>query len=394
MDRLEQKLSSLPKAKLPAIRNYRIRFALFFISIKKPSTILDTTFNFNSYAKGAIIAVLLLAISVSLPVYAYASGEITADSPLYFLKRSVEKIEMALAPSNAKPALHIKMAERRLIEADSIAKRGNDERSLSLRIAAVQEAQNEEQKAGNAAGLSATGDDLEKIKEKKLDLYTKENDVIKKIANDVSLEMKGDIIENVAKMIDEQSGKDHLLSSAGKKMKNDALIPPGDIGKKADLPATGTTPNIAPSRENAKASGARERELQGIKNNNGFQKKDQECDFINKTKASSSPEALDIKKRLNILKANFGTFKATGTLKNSGGNNAQKLFEKMKAKIENAEQKLESGNISEANGMVKSTEALEGFTKFLLRDNRKPTSTVQGPERKEKDEQDDRRKNH
>jgi hypothetical protein len=393
MVRLEQKLSSLPKAKLSVLRNYRIRFALFFLGIKKPTTIFEASFSFSSYAKGALISVSLLAISVTLPAYAYASGNITADSPLYFLKRGVEKIEMALTPSNAKPALHMKLAERRLIEAGAIAKRGNGERSISLRIAAVQEAQKEEQKAGNAAGLSAAGDDLKKIQEKKFDLYARESDAIKEIANDVSLEMKGNIIENVAKMIDEQSRKDHPSSSVGKKMNIDALIPPSDIGKKFDLPATATIPDIAPSKENAKGSSTRQRELQSIINN-GFQKKDRARDFTNTTKASSSPEALDVKKRLDILKANYDTYKATGTLKNSGGNNAQKLFEKMKEKMADAEQKLESGNISEANGMVRSTEALEGFTKFLLRDNRKSTSTVQFPERKGKNGQDDRRKNH
>lgn len=72
------------------------------------------------------MAALVLALALGAGTVA-AAGDSLPGEPLYGLKRAAEKVQLALTPAGARPALHARLAATRLQEFSSLAQQGQIE---------------------------------------------------------------------------------------------------------------------------------------------------------------------------------------------------------------------------------------------------------------------------
>jgi len=119
MDYLEKKLTSLPKVKLSRQADLKIIIKLYSLIISEKISVIWSFNFFNHKALGRTVLVtgLMIVTLMLTAVYAYASDAVLPASPLYQLKRVVEKLEEKISFStDAKLDTYAKFSERRLQE--------------------------------------------------------------------------------------------------------------------------------------------------------------------------------------------------------------------------------------------------------------------------------------
>jgi hypothetical protein len=363
MDNLDKQLNNLPKLRMSRRQDLRIRTRIFAMNFEQNLKIFFGSFNLTRLAYQSLAVIFVLALITSLPVYAYASKNVTADSPLYFLKRGVENLELIVSPDYTEIALHIKFADRRLAEAEVIAARPQDERTIDLRVQAVREAQDQVQKAN--VDIEKNEPESDKIEKEKIDINNKGIAEIKKIADDVTIDMRSETIQKVVSLIDRQAG-DQKVTIPENTVPASDNADTSDRNDKEDIPAaTSTDEKISSQADDSNANNfERSKEINKTGKNNRINKKVEAMkDHI---KATSSKDKVLAKDRLAVLKNNYQILKATGTMITKENGKTDNLLDKLKDRIANAEKKFDEGKIEEANGMIETSETLQNFAKRLL----------------------------
>jgi hypothetical protein len=346
-------------------QDLRIRTRIFAMNFEQNLNIFFGSFHLARLAFQGVAVIFVLALITSLPAYAYASKNVTADSPLYFLKRGVENLELIVSPDYTQTALHIKFADRRLAEAETIAERPQDEKTIDLRVQAVREAQEQVQKAG--INFEENKPRSDKIEKEKIDINNKGIEEIKKIADDVTIDMRSETIQKVVSLIDQQAG-DQNVTIPEDAVPTTVSTGSSDRNDKEEIPAATSSDEKISNQEDDLNVKNLERSKENNKNgtNGRIIKK------VEKTKridiATSSKDTILTKDRLSILKNNYQILKATNTLIIKGKDKTDSLLDKLKNRISGAEKKFDEGNIEEANVMIETSETLQNFAKRLLGD--------------------------
>jgi hypothetical protein len=361
MDELEIKLNKLPKANMPKRIDANIRIRIFFYSIKASWMASFENMEIRRYSIVTAGILLLLTTIVGLPAYAYVSKGITPENPLYVLRRGVENMETVLTPIGIKPALHIKLAERRLAEASILSERPQNEKIVALRINVLEDAQMETQKA-ESANFGKSRDIDKNFEVKKAELAIIGDKEIHKIADDVTIDMNSEIIENVAVLLDNQIEKKFLASG---------FRPEEDISAAAKFPAIASTaPETIATTALPEAKTDRQDRPKPV-DRYEFKPRTENHIVIGAPrleKTASSSAAGLARGRLESIKKDVDTIKASGTAGIVNNKNAKKLFDRLKEKLDNAETKINAGNLNEADKDIAKTETLENFTRRLLSD--------------------------
>jgi hypothetical protein len=369
MDKLEKQLFNLPKFKMSYRMDYKIKMSIFILNFQRVLRGSLSNFRFARFAFQSLAVVFILAVMVALPAYSYASSNVTAENPLYFLKRGVEKIELSLTPVAAQPELYIKLADRRLAEAEILAKRQPDEKTIVLRVRAVQEAQDQVQKADNKTDLSSAAGMPDNIEIQKKDIKARENDEIKKIADDVTIEMKQETIDNVATLLDKQ-----VMPVA--ETETPSVSSPDPAVSSDDQPNNNISASSTKEESSHSSDLGRNKRIEPDKKPAISKIERQKKSVISKSKlinsASSSAVILD---RLNTLRTNYNILNATNTEDSKSKDKTNGLMGILKKKITDAEKKFKAGQINEARGIIDSSETLQNFTKHLLQYKNNEKST-------------------
>ena len=346
---IEEKLNNLPKGKLSKRVDWHLRFSF----LKLRWQVFFNKFSALSAARRMApiaIAVVLLLSLVCLPYYAYASEDVVRGNVLYPIKQSIEKIELSLADTPAKKAdVYTKLAERRLEEleklsnGDSVAANDNLAATIDeITVLTVQASSEAEDKVNTEEKKQQIEDRVAQIKEKQLDR-------MEKIANKFGLRASDNLLDSLAVNIDDLK-KDKQAKNIFSEVLSEIKISTSSQDYK----------NFVHSRASTSSS-----------------------TVISTSTIVTKPGRASIKIDQKIIAESWSTANDQVTiLKNNiiaeGIENAEldDLFGRLDDRLNKAQAAIKSGNFNQADGLIKSTEALSNNAKHFLHYNIIATSTI------------------
>jgi len=344
MINIEDQLNKLPQGKLSKRVDWRLRFIFFKLRWQNNFANYNFLPAFGKIAPVTIAVVLLLSI-VCLPYYAYASEDVVRGNMLYPIKQGIERIELSLADTPAKKAnVYNKLAERRLAEIEKLSGKNsataNDNLAATIdEITVLTQASSETEEQLNTEEKKQVKNKVAQIKEEQLDR-------MEKIANKFGLQASDNLLDSLAVNIDDLK-KD-------KQAKNNFFEVLSEI---KIATSTRNNKNFAHSRGITSGSTTVPTSTIKIKPN---------IKISQKTISESWDAASD---QVTVLKNDL----ITEGIKNTELDN---LFGKLDDRLNKAQTAIKSGNFNQANGLIKSTEALSNNAKHFLRFSDKATSTI------------------
>jgi hypothetical protein len=256
--------------------------------------IFDFEFRFVPVLKYALVP-LLIMLMVVLPAFAYASPSVNQEHWLFPVKKAMENIEYDVAPAEKKVAKLEKFAERRLDEVEQIVKK-EDYKSETV-VATLEEVQkiNQEIKNKEPQG-KALG----------------QQQVLEVIAQSVGLEAEEEVVDQVAKTIEEAKPEP-------KQNRFNFSWPKVEESDETDREAVASTAPKWSPRET-----------------------------MDKYKQEINEYIEDLNKEVEVEQT-------------------EKLQQKINDKFEKVEKQLEKGNDNAAEGLLKATEALGNNAEHFLK---------------------------
>ncbi len=377
MDNLEKELNKLPKARLSKRSDWRIRFNIYKKIINKELKQFRLGFfpaRFNYLP--AVALILLLAIIITVPGYAYASSKVTLGHPLYPIKQVIENAELSLAKTGEQKAeTYAKLAERRVAEAEVLSKENKEEAIVKTLSEAVR-------LANNASGQAAL---INKEPERRtvqagIEKSAEEQALaLESVAKEVGIRGEERTIDSIAlsldafrkdaranvKQTEEEEPSKHkdtfsqtsstprqIRESARKDYENIEIATPTlpravDMGKATSGPET---------KKEVKKEG------QGQENIN--------LPEINKNKQTASLGLGEVKNQVENLRAE---------LENDGFDpeDVKILFERLDEKIKNAEKSIKEEKNDNLEKVLESTEALTNNAKHFIKQKKAVNSAVE-----------------
>ncbi|MCK5509953.1 hypothetical protein KAI65_00210 [Candidatus Parcubacteria bacterium] len=326
MDNLEKQLNNLPKKKLDMRADYLLRFKFYRAMWQKKVDMYVQYFSFKRHLPPLAAALVLISLIVGIPGYAYANENITAVHYLYGVKKTVEKVELALVFSEKeKQEKQEKLIVRRLNEAEILSQNtGSKKYNLAL-VETINEAMKlreeleEEIKAIKKQEVwsqNFADKNTSKNKEKEI----KEIQTLTQIANTVGIKAEEEILDVVAETLE-----------AVKKTQ--------------------------PNKEKKK----------NINNKPRFESQDI-------TASSASLQNNDIKQTINTIQDEIK--KLNDDLENNGylRQDVKILNKHLEKKIKKAKDAIEKNNINAAKGIINTTEALTNNAKYFLKEKKNNNS--------------------
>ena len=221
MDNLIKQLNNLPKAKLRRKKDLKLRFNLYkLIWQESKEKVVSSLAPPRQLKLAPTVAVVLLIFMISIPGYAYGSNNVTRGHVLYNIKKSIEELELNLTKSEeAKVKKYIKMAERRLEEAEVLSGNDNSEDNL---VSTINEAMDNSLEADLGLEDIFRDKDIEKM-EKLLEKAKVEQEIILAgIAQTVGINVKEEVLNTVALALEttKSNKKEELNRGQAKKFIN------------------------------------------------------------------------------------------------------------------------------------------------------------------------------
>lgn len=347
MINIEEQLNKLPKGKLSRRTDFKLRIAFLKLKLQKQSA----NFNFSSAFRKmspAIIAMILLLSLVYLPYYAYASENVIRGNILYPIKQGIEKIELVLADTPAKKvAVMAKLAERRLAETEKLSEDESMAANDNL-AATINEITNLTTEAAFEAKSKLNPDEKKEVDDKIFQIKERQLEKMEKIANKFGLKASDDLLDSLAVNIDDLK-KDKQVKNNFSEVLSIVKISTSTRSHEF-LPRVG---NKSGSSTVSTSTAAAKRETAGSK----IDEKN-----ISDSWNNANEQISLLKERLlsdGISERDFSD-----------------LFNKLDDRLTKAQAAINSGNFNQANGLIKSTEALSNNAKHFLRFSERGTSTV------------------
>lgn len=362
MKNIEEQLKNLPKAKMPLTADLKIRIMIYRLQWRKYAEKQNIFRLFSRKMAYAFASVLLLASTVSVPAFAYASPGVVKGNPFYPLKILLEKAELAIPKSNeAEAKIYEKNVSRRLAEAEILSKQTGGKTADYL-VETVNQAQTDKEKA--SAIISGLGETKDAGLLKKIDQTEKQQEaLIKQVAQNVGLEASDKVVNSVSLMISTISDK---ANKADKRLDSEETSPKGNVGDSKGMRNVEQRRTEATSSESMPIPDTRDEAIA--------------------TQTPKSPIDLGAeKKKLDEM---------AKTIKQDDfpGKGADTLRAKLETRNKKTSQALDEGNLGKAEELIKESHRLMDNAKFFLKSdpaepggkNKKPGVSVQ-PNEKPKD---------
>lgn len=344
---IEKKLNELPSAKLSKKADYRLRFSFFKLKWQKRFDNLNATFSVGRFAPVAITMILLLSL-VCLPYYAYASENIVRGDILYPVKQGIERIELGLADTPTKKvAVLTKLAERRLAEVEKLSEKDTIEANDNL-AATIDEITNLTVQANSEAEEKINSEEKKQVDNKIEQIKEKQLDKMEKIADKFGLQASDNLLDSLAIAIDDLKKDKQAKNGIYRTMKGIEI-------------STSTQSYKLFPRGRASTSTSTIMSTSAMSSRPG--------------KASIAKGQKVINESWDAAKERIGALK--DDLMNEGVDNEDldNLFAKLDDRLQKAQSAINLGNFNQANGLIKSTEALSNNAKHFLRFGFRATST-------------------
>jgi len=344
MDNLEKQLSRLPKARLSAKADANIRLALHRAIWQDKLMFLRIWLSPSPRLAVLASVLIFLVVSMSLPVYAYASSSVTSDHFLYPVKRTVEKIELGLSfTPESKVETLIKISNHRLDEAFVLSEEKNDEAlELSLNEAIIlnQRAQEELKNAGEAKGVK-----IEKIINE-----NKENQInkLKNVAEKIGVEAGDSVLEEVAVTLDYLKGDDENQDDVQEK----------ETGNNNSFPISEEKMEERESSDVEQPVNGRQNQGNGnsVEKGNYYKKPAQST----QNKSNLEADLEGVRKGVEELKNDL----QKGELEQES---VDTMVERLDDRIKKAEILIEEEELEDADMIIRSTEAIRNNAKHFIK---------------------------
>ena len=349
MINIEDQLNKLPQGKLSRKADWRLRLAFLKLKWQRQAADFYSLLVFRKMAPVAIVIVLLLSI-VFLPYYAYASDDVVRGNILYPIKQGIEKIELSLANTPEKKIeVFTKLAERRLAEVEKLSQEDSTAANDNL-AATIDEITVLTVGADTEANSAQNQDKKKQIENKIAQIKEKQLDKMEKIANKFGLRASDNLLDSLAVNIDDLK-KDKQENRGLSEVLSEVRI------------ATSTKNYGLFSRIRTITSGS--------------------TTISTSTTITAKPGKVSIKIDQKIISESWNNAnEQIGALKESlltegvGETELKDLFNKLDDRLNKAQEAIKSGNFNQANGLIKSTEALSNNAKHFLKFSNKATSTI------------------
>ncbi|HOZ56184.1 MAG: hypothetical protein BWY51_00182 [Parcubacteria group bacterium ADurb.Bin316] len=349
MTNIEDQLNKLPKGRLGLKADWRLRFVFLRLRWQKRFTEYSSLLVIKKMAPVVIVAALLLSL-VYLPYYAYASEGVVKGNILYPIKQSIEKIELSLADTPAKKIeVYTKLAERRLAEAEKLSekdsKTANDNLASTIDNMAVLtvEARAEIENELNLEKKEWAINKIAQIKERQLEK-------MEKIANRFGLQASDNLLDSLALNIDDLK-KD-------KQEKNDFTRILSEV-------------RVSTTTKDYRLFSQIKTEISGL------------ATVSTSTVIIAKPGSASIKIDQTIIAESWdnandqiAALKESLLAQGVSENEFNNLFNKLDDRLNKAQDSINSGNFMQADGLIKSTEALSNNAKHFLKFNNKATGNI------------------
>ena len=347
LDNLIKQLNKLPKEKLKRRKDYSIRLNLYKLIIRNKTRELEKVFIPKQFKFVPAIAVILLIILVSVPGYAYASSKVTQGHALYPIKKGIETIEISLAQSDiAKVKKYVKMAERRLDEAETLSGKDNSEENM---VNTINEAMENSFEADLELGNIFSEKEIEKM-EKVIDKAKAEQGILlATIAQNVGVTASETVIDSVALALETtnagKNNKEELNRGQTKKIIN--TLPEAGFATTTYAGEVDEATNTEEFIKDSKLKKAEEKNLQKIE-----QKKH--------THEIARESLSELISRVEGLKEELQTTEYEE-------DDVNILFERLDKRINKAQEFIEEDKLSGFEGILQSTSAISNNAKHFIK---------------------------
>lgn len=376
---IEKVLKKLPQPKLSRLADWRIRLQIYrhiwqkrFISWRISwHKVIVLQSNRLAYA---LIVLVLFCLVVVIPGFAYASPEVTRGHWLYPVKQAIEKVELAFPQSApAKVATYEKMAERRLAEAAVLTKKPEIKKPQAI-VETIKEAVAFSDKAVVAVQQIATSTEKDKLD----NLITAKQDEhmaeLSAVAAQVGPANDDTVVDTIALALDKIKQVKVRTDKKIKFQRLPGLLPKLEIEQSAT--STVATSTIITEPEEAKQvdeqtilEATATKALKEIPEGKNRPKIWQ----FTKEKSTTTPQKIEnknkaiVQENIENMKANIKTLKSNLESKPFDQNDVTALINRLNSKIKKAGQALNSGNLNQADDLLKTTEALTNNAEHFIK---------------------------
>lgn len=347
MDDLEKKLSCLPRVKLSKSADLKIKARLYVFMWHKQGQALWAYLKGQKLYPPPVVLFLLFAI-IAVPSYAYTSSSVTRQSLLYPLKREMENIEIRLTrDESVKPAAYVKFAERRLAEAEVLSLKQADPQTAAALREAITEAEDLSRQAGVAIREIKDESVRAGVQEKINEAAKEHIGPLSRIARSVGITADEETLDTIAMAMERAQKNNRRKENAGVSNGFPIDLPKPDVPSAIDDSGSGgaapgrfTEPDETGQAEEVKPSVAAEPEAE-------LKEQAQNSLFIAAEKVANLKE--------DLLAEDYDQA------------DMKKLFGRLGEKLDKAQNKIESDELSEINEILKSAEALTNNAKHFIK---------------------------
>ncbi|MCX6796786.1 MAG: DUF5667 domain-containing protein [Candidatus Falkowbacteria bacterium] len=363
---IEKKLKQLPLAKLSKRVDIFLRFKFWQLSWQHSFSKLSGALVIKKSIPVAII-ISLLAMVIGLPYYAYASSQVVRGDILYPVKQVIERVELNLAQTPEKKVeVYNKLAERRLSEIETLSNQQTTTTTEDNLAATIDEMGVLTTQASTQIASSPASSSQQQPAAKIVRLKEKQLIKMEEIANQRGLSANDKLLDSLALALDDlkqgKKEKDALntrvpfiqISTSSKAYYDLRFSRPGRASTTIATTTASSTVASKPGREEP---------------GRGQAKFNQEIIV---------GSLFTAKERVGLLRNSLSAEAiATSEMEN--------LFIKLNTRLEKAQSAIDSGNFNQAQGLIKSTDALSNNAKQFLKHFERASSTpwqVMGEDRK------------
>jgi len=367
---LEKQLNRLTKAKLPLVADVKLRLKLFILFGQKKFNGFKNSLGFKLRPVLAISLIFVLAL-VSLPVYAYASPKVNLANPLYPLKIGLEKIELKLASSDENQAKTlIKLADRRLAEADVLSKQNDVSHNNALAQTIDQAVELDQQAVAVYDRPEAIVPDNQS--QVMIDQAHQEQiEKLNNIAAGVGINADEKVVDSVALALDNFKANNGRPKQNTPAKADNLPVSHKEIASSTNVASQPTNSAIASSSKQTTKADL-------IATTSANQINGPEIDRIDKTDKviTSQPNNPTPEESLNKVKQSVDKLKQDLSASPYEPGDLKILFERLDNKVNSAEQSLDKNKADSAGGIIRSTEALVNNAKIFLKKAKTDNSPV------------------
>lgn len=351
---IEEQLNKLPKAKLSRKKDFVLRWQFLKISWRKSWQEVLDIIKLRKLAP-IFTMITVLALIVFVPSYAYASSNVTRGNILYPIKQGIEKVELSLADTpNKKVEVYTKLASRRLAEANTLNNRESKQSENSL-AETIDEMVELTVSATTIVDTGLKNNRQENVTEKIREAKRQQLTVMEKIANKQGLRASDKLLDSLVLAIDD-------LKKEKTNSDQENNVPKFKIATSSEAYRFEHSQSAASSASTVFKI-ATSTATSTIKSR------------IEKDRVSQEiiEQYFDITtEHINSLKESLSSEDKKGDLNNE---QTEEFFKRLDDRIQKVRDAINSGNLNQANGLIKSTEALSNNANSFIKKHYTATST-------------------